>query len=67
MVIPNLPDSGNGRPCRDGNIVLNQTQILQNSRFILAKTRFPVEKWEDQFDARQQRFNRCGSISVISF
>ena len=58
MVIPNLPNSENGRLRRDGNTVPNQTQYSskeQVSDLILARTRFPVEKHEDVSGAREQR------------
>ena len=53
MVIPNLPNSEKGRLRRDGKKLPNQTQNFSTAgfRFILAKTRFPVEKHEDESGA----------------
>ena len=46
LVIPNLRNSENGRPRADRNTFPNQTKFFNTAgfRFILMKTRFPVEK-----------------------
>ena len=50
-LIPILPNSENSRLCRVANIF-----PIKHTFFILVKTRFPVEKQEDESDAWQQRF-----------
>ena len=70
MVIPNLPNSENGRLRGDGNTVPNQTQNASKTagfRLILAKMRFPVEKHEDESGAWQQKLNHSNKSKFASF
>ena len=55
LVIPNLPNSENGRRRREWNAFPNQTQTLQGFMFHPDKTRFPVGKHDYESGAWQQR------------
>ena len=59
FVIPNLPNSENGILRRDGGRHRSQSNKnffkAAGFRFILATMRFPVEKYEDESGAWQQR------------
>ena len=61
LVIPSLTNSENGRLRRDGNEIPYQTQnsskqqVSSSFRVILRKTRFLVEKHEDESDTWQQK------------
>ena len=69
MVIPNLPNSENGRLRRDIDTIPNQTQSSskqQVSDLSLRKRGFTVEKYENESGASQQRVKSVKSPITVA-